>query len=205
MPNIQVSDVDDETLFFAEVGFQEGDFQPGLDGLVAGYKNESVRTVFDPNQGTLFMIGEASVDEYTKLLQSIAYQFAANDSIQPFESKTVYFVTSDGKAESERKFREIVFSENLDLDIPTVFTPNDDNANDTWRIGSGDGSDVNAQVVVRVFNKRGAVVYEAYNLEKEWDGKLNGQVLPSDTYFYTIQFNVASINREYSGTVTILH
>ena len=45
----------------------------------------------------------------------------------------------------------------------------------------------------------------AKGFEKEWDGYVNGQVLPSDTYFYTIDLNLQYMKKTYKGAVTILN
>jgi predicted enzyme involved in methoxymalonyl-ACP biosynthesis len=37
---------------------------------------------------------------------------------------------------------------------------------------------------------------------EQWDGVWNGETLPSDTYFYTIELNYNKVR--YKGTVTIL-
>jgi gliding motility-associated-like protein len=57
---------------------------------------------------------------------------------------------------------------------------------------------------VRVFNKRGALVFEASGLDNEWDGRMNGNLLPADTYFYTIDLNGAYATSRYKGIVVIL-
>ena len=60
------------------------------------------------------------------------------------------------------------------------------------------------ETVVRVYNKRGVLVYEAIGLEKEWDGTYNGEVLPVDTYYYTIDLKLSFIKKTYKGAVMIL-
>jgi hypothetical protein len=40
--------------------------------------------------------------------------------------------------------------------------------------------------MVRVFDKRGLMVYESSTLTP-WDGRYQGQVVAADTYFYVIE------------------
>jgi len=47
-------------------------------------------------------------------------------------------------------------------------------------------------------------VYEATGLDTEWDGRHRGDVLPTDTYYYTIDLNLPYTNATYKGMVTIL-
>jgi gliding motility-associated-like protein len=91
-----------------------------------------------------------------------------------------------------------------DLDIPTGFTPNGDGANETWKILPRRGTDLrqfqNAEV--RIYNKHGVLLYETKGFENRWDGKQNGEALPADTYYYTIDLKID--NLKYKGIVTIL-
>jgi gliding motility-associated-like protein len=89
-----------------------------------------------------------------------------------------------------------------DLDIPTAFTPNGDEANETWQITSANGISQYDDAEVKVYNKRGLLLFETRGFENQWNGVWNGEVLPSDTYFYTIELNYNRVR--YKGTVTIL-
>jgi gliding motility-associated-like protein len=80
-------------------------------------------------------------------------------------------------------------------------------SNDTWAIEPLQRSDQFAETVVKVYNKRGLLVWETVglDLENRWDGTYNGELLPPDTYYYTINLNVSFINKTYKGAVMILH
>jgi len=58
--------------------------------------------------------------------------------------------------------------------------------------------------VIKVFNHRGLTVYESTGFENPWDGTFKGELLPVDTYFYTIDLKLLN-QKTYKGTVTILH
>ena len=90
------------------------------------------------------------------------------------------------------------------MDIPTAFTPNDDKSNDTWQITALKDHDLYEKALVRVYNRRGLLVYEASGLQHEWDGKVNGQNLPADVYFYTLEVDPLNPVRNKKGTVLIL-
>lgn len=69
------------------------------------------------------------------------------------------------------------------INIPTVFTPNGDNFNDTWKIDGEYLLDFKAQV----FNRWGKKVYEWEDINQGWDGKNHsGQALNAGTYYYVI-------------------
>ena len=93
----------------------------------------------------------------------------------------------------------------MELDIPNAFTPNSDGANDTWAVQPITNSDQFDKTIIRIYNKRGLLLYEATGLDKQWDGTFKGEVLPVDTYYYTIDLQLSFINKTYKGPVAILH
>jgi gliding motility-associated-like protein len=90
------------------------------------------------------------------------------------------------------------------LDIPNAFIPNGDQQNDTWHINLINPDRID-DALIKVYDKRGMLRYEAIGFENEWDGSSNGQTLPMDTYYYTIDLNVSYMKKTYKGSVTILH
>lgn len=202
--NLGIEDPDNENLFMAEVGFETGYYQAGGDVLVPSVNSLAIRAIFDAATGTLFLIGEAPVSEYTRILASVMYQFNVSDSLQPQRSKNIYFSASDGITPSERLVVTVQTQEEVDIDIPDVFTPNDDNANDTWRVKLKSGSE-NLNLLIRVFTKTGVLVYQSSTLDDEWTGKLGDSILPSDNYFYRIELDGPFSTDVFQGYVTILH
>jgi len=71
------------------------------------------------------------------------------------------------------------------LDYPKFFTPNDDTYNDVWRI---DYLQRYPLSTIRIFDRYGKLVYGATGGDSGWDGKLNGQPLPSTDYWFIISF-----------------
>lgn len=89
------------------------------------------------------------------------------------------------------------------LNLPNFISPNGDGINDLWRpIGANTSLDVR----IKIFNRYGKVVYEAEGGNAlNWDGKNYGKLLPSDTYWYFIEYidNKAVIKLKYQGYITI--
>jgi gliding motility-associated-like protein len=203
--DLTIEDPDDNLLSMAEIGFETGYYQPDGDALIPTFSSPSIRAVFDNGSGILFLIGEAPVADYVQVLQSLTYQFSATDTLQPQSSKHIYFAVSDGSDLSDRQIVTVQFTEELTLDIPTVFTPNNDNANDTWRVKLQQGGQINGELQIRVYSTHGSLVYESSSLDEEWDGTLNGRLLPADNYFFLIELNQPLSQKVYQGSVTILH
>lgn len=200
---LRVTDPDDKQIVLAEIGFSGGAFQPGGDQLLFTNTAE-IRGVFDPQAGILSLIGVASLEAYQNALRSVQYSFNPEGNLLG-DTKTLYFKLNDGKNVSGIYERVITMREIIELDIPTVFTPNSDQANDTWVIVPAKKSDRLNQAIIRVYNRRGALVYQTTGFDQPWDGQYKGSVLPADVYYYTIDLNMSTTSSSFSGTVTLLH
>lgn len=198
-----VADVDDDSLASADIGFVTETYATGSDILL--FTNTAgIKGTFEPLTGLLRLTGTAPVQDYTAAVRSVQYNFLGKDELHA-NIKRIYIRLSDGNSFSDFEERVIRVNSSLtDLDIPTAFTPNNDGANDTWKIlapGDISGSDF-AAAEVRVYDKRGTVVFGANGLASSWDGTYQGKLLPVDTYYYTI--DLKQKQKRYRGVVAIL-
>jgi len=202
-------DVDNEFLSMAEIGFRQPNFSAENDEILCEFDTTKIRAIRDPS-GILFLIGYATVKEYQAALRSIKYNYriTMDQNGQPKEilpgSRMIYTNVNDGQSISLNTERRIDIQARVALDIPTAFTPNGDKANDTWHleVTNKDGLD---KTIIKVYNKRGLLIYESNGIDKEWDGTYNGELLPVDTYYYTITINLPYLRQTYSGVVTVLY
>ncbi len=70
-----------------------------------------------------------------------------------------------------------------DLVIYDAFSPNGDGKNDVWHIGQ---IEYYPNCSVKIFNTWGTTVFTSKGYGIPWDGKHNGNDLPSGTYYYLI-------------------
>ncbi len=101
---------------------------------------------------------------------------------------------------------------NCPIVIPNVFTPNDDEVNDRFRIF---GIEHYREAVLRIYNRWGNVVYQ-YKAEKDgeyegWDGNKErggNSMLPVGTYYFELDLHqrdeLSPIPDFYAGDVTLL-
>ena len=201
-PEIEIEDVDDEVLVYAEIGFLPAYYKPETDRFV--FENtENIRGVYDPATGILFFLGNASLAEYQTALRSVQYEYLLSGAIAPDNSKAVYLTLNDGIDTSQVYTRDITLERNAALDIPGGFTPNNDHANDTWKI-TPRASVEPVTTLIKVYDKQGLLVFESQAIEEEWDGHFNGSPLPADIYFYTIEMDLSFTRVNYKGVVLIL-
>ena len=74
--------------------------------------------------------------------------------------------------------------------------------NEFWKIYSPNGLDRYKDAQIKVYNKRGVLVYETQGFCIPWDGSGPDGALPADSYFYTIDLKYDK--KKYKGVVTIL-
>ncbi|WP_053992789.1 T9SS type B sorting domain-containing protein [Mangrovimonas sp. TPBH4] len=72
------------------------------------------------------------------------------------------------------------------MSFPKFFTPNNDGFNDTWNIRGLPRNLTNGSTVY-IYNRYGKLIEKFYPKEESWDGKLNGEVLPSSDYWFVAE------------------
>ncbi|MBK7388380.1 MAG: PKD domain-containing protein [Bacteroidetes bacterium] len=85
-----------------------------------------------------------------------------------------------------------------DFFIPNIFTPNNDGVNDVFEVGAAGAC---APERITIFNRWGNNIFETSGQNNFWDGKSNGNPVPSGVYFYVIQIG----EKVYKGTVTVTY
>lgn len=197
----KVTDVDGDSIMFATITFRPAGYQPSADKLVYSGTNTKIKSVFDAGTGALTLLGQASPASYTSALRSVQFQTVAPTS----EARILYIVVNDGKSESEPVERILRHGLSaVSLDIPSGFTPNGDHANDTWKIIPLKSEEPYTGARIQIYNRSGVLVYESIGIDSEWDGRMNGELLPADTYFYTIDLNTNTPEGFLKGIVTLL-
>ena len=95
----------------------------------------------------------------------------------------VYLVAYNGKCLDTAYSATIEVNRTSKLEIPNVFTPNNDNKNDVFNF-KGDGLKT---ISAKMYNRWGQLVYEWDTLGGGWNGTtLAGINAPDGTYFYVI-------------------
>jgi gliding motility-associated-like protein len=90
-----------------------------------------------------------------------------------------------------------------ELDIANAFAPNgQDELIRKWNIYSAGGLERFKDAQIRIYNRRGVLVYEATGFGVQWNGTGPDGDLPADTYYYTIDLKYDK--KKYNGAVTIL-
>ncbi|MCE9539710.1 MAG: gliding motility-associated C-terminal domain-containing protein, partial [Bacteroidetes bacterium] len=85
------------------------------------------------------------------------------------------------------------------IEIPNVFTPNDDGINDVFKINlSGENL---GNFNINIYDRWGILIFTSSSINNKWDGRTtSGLKVKNGTYFYVIELN----KLEYKGHVTVL-
>ncbi len=81
--------------------------------------------------------------------------------------------------------------------IPNVFTPNNDGANDTFKI---EGLDYVEGAVMKIYNRWGRKIYESDNYKNDW----TGEDFAEGVYFYVLTLPDFLKSGPFNGTVSLL-
>lgn len=122
------------------------------------------------------------------------------NNVYPIGSYTVTLIASSGLC-SDTASTVIIVEDGLSLEIPNVFTPNNDNSNDVFTIHSTGIKEITLQI----FNRWGEKLYEFTGPKASWDGLTpGGTLVPEGTYFYFVKatgFDETEIERQ--GTLNL--
>jgi gliding motility-associated-like protein len=196
-------DKDGDQITGAEIGFKR------LDGYQ--FREENDRLIFNGYGnitgnyagGVLTLRGAASTTEYDSAIRSVRYSYVdAREFL--LDMRSVYIQISDGQSTSAQHARLIKLIYTFeDLEIPAAFSPNEgDDVNRTWVISSPNGEGLYADAEIKVYNKNGLLLFQTVGLENPWTGIYNGSLLPTDTYYYTIDLHYNKVR--YKGAVTLV-
>lgn len=127
---------------------------------------------------------------------------SAADSLQPFiksPQTDILFqlsVTGSGNCTSTDQVKMHVLRKPI---IPNTFTPNGDGINETWKITN---LEIYPDCLVEVYSAAGKIVFKSEGYKHEWDGKKDGVVLPTGTYYYVVY--PKSGRQQIAGYITLI-
>ncbi|OGS82609.1 MAG: hypothetical protein A3G95_06810 [Flavobacteria bacterium RIFCSPLOWO2_12_FULL_31_7] len=82
------------------------------------------------------------------------------------------------------------------ISYPNYFTPNGDGYNDTWHI-KGLTKEYDAKIYI--FDRYGKLLTKIDAYKNGWDGKYNGQEMPSTDYWFKIEYKEDGVQKEFKS------
>lgn len=150
----------------------------------------------------LFVLSEAQNLKYSWLpYHNISCKECSNPFIRPEEPTTYTVLVTDNCFETKIQFFIDVIRD-FYLELPTAFTPNNDNENDIFKIESKNIESID----FKVFNRWGNLVFSTNEVYDGWNGYYNGKLQNSDTYSYSIKAKtIHGYEFEKKGTFILLY
>jgi gliding motility-associated-like protein len=153
---------------------------------------------------SLFAQGVGSFTWYSD--QNLTNEIGTNSSLTPSMNVgiTNYYVTETINGCEGPASTVVVEVDNCGIIVPTAFTPDGDQTNDTWTLLNID--QIYPKNVVSIYNRWGNLLYRSNSGGYEmnpWNGKFNDQDLPVGSYYFIIEYN-DDFTSSKSGIVSIL-
>lgn len=98
-----------------------------------------------------------------------------------------------------------IFEEDCNIEtsffIPNVFTPNQDDMNDTFKALGANIETFHGEI----YNRWGELLFVWDNINDGWNGAYNNKEVPAGSYIYTIKVKfINNVNKKYIGSVLLL-
>jgi gliding motility-associated-like protein len=113
---------------------------------------------------------------------SISCLSCNNPWVNPAQSITYIVEAGNGCIDEAVKFNIEVIAD-FYLEAPSAFTPNGDSNNDIFKFEERNIKDFE----LKIFNRWGEIVFSTDDVQKGWDGNVNGHPQNIDTYKYTVK------------------
>lgn len=132
-----------------------------------------------------------------------------NPSAFPSNSTNYTLIVTDSNGCTASAQIRVTVSKRRYVFIPDAFTPNADGINDIFSVFTGKG--VKSINFLRVYNRWGAQIFEALDIDPEnsgqigWDGRFKGDMMEPGVYIYTAQVSfIDGAVLLYRGDITLL-
>lgn len=97
--------------------------------------------------------------------------------------------------------RAVDVKEEVQLYVPSGFSPNGDGSNDVFQVV---GTSIQ-KFDLSIFSRTGQLIYHTTEISKGWDGSLKGQQVPIGVYAYKIQYQAKDNDtKTLTGSITIV-
>ena len=169
----------------------------GCDSVVTLNLTINKLSTLDAGQDLSICLGEAIILSATGA-DTYVWNGGVTNGVEfsPPNGTSIYIVTgtdANGCSATEEVSVEVKGC----FDIPVGFSPNGDNANDTWSVG---GLWKYPNAILFVYDRWGQKVYEGNSTSAPWDGKYKNNELPTADYYYVIDLGNGDT---FNGVVTL--
>ena len=175
------------------IAIQVGNYTVEVTNIITGCSNSVSTIVTVSSPPTL----DASIISYAFIEDNVIQVTATGTGEQEYEYSLDYGLWQESDTFSNVSAGEhIVMARDINgcginlttiivIDYPLYFTPNGDGFHDTWNIIAID-TQPNAKIFI--YDRYGKLLKQLRPIGKGWDGTFNGFPLPTNDYWFTVEF-----------------
>lgn len=166
----------------------------------------------NPTDTTLILGSSITIDVNSNVTENLSYTWlpatdldcstCQSNIITPSSAGSYEVIVIDefGCVDTAR-FRFAITIPCVEVYIPSIFSPNNDQLNDNWVIIGTCIQSINS----KVWNQWGELLFESNGIDEVWDGSFEGNKVMNDNYTYTIMVNYSDGTSEtFNGFVTVI-
>lgn len=150
---------------------------------------ELVSEIFASGLSTIQAVVIGGFGTYEYSLDQIDWQTSPVFTNLENDIYTIYVRDTNGCGEKNS-------SQITTISYPNYFTPNGDGYNDTWHI-KGLTAEYDAKIYI--FDRYGKLLTKIDAYKNGWDGKYNGQEMPSTDYWFRIEYKEDGVQKEFKS------
>ncbi|GAL68506.1 T9SS type B sorting domain-containing protein [Jejuia pallidilutea] len=185
-----------------------GTYNVTVTNIATGCSSERVVTVDASNLAVFESIEVIDVTQNNKITVNVSgegvYQFSLINKVEgvtiPYQDSNIFENVKPGiytvvvkDVENNCGFVEDAVSV---IGFPKFFTPNNDGQNDTWQV-YGVSEMFQPDTKIMIYNRYGKLMKELSPLGEGWDGLMNGQILPSDDYWFSVKLQDGRVFKDH--------
>ncbi|TBN06400.1 T9SS type B sorting domain-containing protein [Hyunsoonleella flava] len=185
-----------------------GTYSVTVTNISTGCSKQRSVTIQPSNPATINSIEVIDVTQNNKVTVNVSgdgsYQFSLikqnNEVVIPYQESNVFENISPGIYNVLVKDIEndcgVVQDAVSVIGFPKFFTPNNDGQNDTWQVyGVSEMFQPDSKILI--FNRYGKLMKEISPTGEGWDGLVNGQMLPSDDYWFSVKLQDGRVFKDH--------
>jgi gliding motility-associated-like protein len=124
----------------------------------------------------------------------------SNPIILPTETTFYDIISQDPNNGCIEEARVLIIVEFDDAFIPNAITLTNDDLNEVFRVYGGPF----VNPVMRIYNRWGIKIFETNDIEKGWNGGIDGYYAPDGVYVYQVEYDTDEGRKKLSGTLTVI-
>jgi gliding motility-associated-like protein len=114
----------------------------------------------------------------------------------------IYWVSvTENNCSNSDSIRVDIINCDVSLEMPNVFTPNNDQVNDIFIPINANGIN---NTNLSIFSRWGELLFQTSDMTKGWDGKINSNESPTGTYYWILSYTtIKNENKSLNGFLTL--